>query len=123
MADPPENVSLVSELVEYIYMSSSLPSERDDHHTALEKVLQDLCLVCPMYPTAIPFVDHSDVFMYSFEHRTSVTTFPEWMGVVHASELDLVFGRPVDKEGLFTDQERHLSNVMMTAWANFAKFG
>ena len=123
MTDPPENVSLVSKLVEYIYVSSSPPVERDNYCTALEKVLQDLLMVCPMYSTATPFVGYRDVFMYSFDHRSSVTPFPEWMGVVHASELDLVFGRPLDKEELFTDQERQLSNVMMTAWANFAKFG
>ena len=123
MTDTPENVSLVSKLVEYIYVSSSPPVERDNYCTALEKVLQDLLMVCPMYSTATPFVGYRDVFMYSFDHRSSVTPFPEWMGVVHASELDLVFGRPLDKEELFTDQERQLSNVMMTAWANFAKFG
>ena len=123
MTDPPENVSLVSKLVEYIYVSSSPPVERDNYCTALEKILQDLGMVCPMYSTVTPFVGYRDVFMYSFDHRSSVTPFPEWMGVVHASELDLVFGRPLDEEELFTDQERQLSNVMMTAWANFAKFG
>ena len=105
-------------------MTSSLPRDRDGYHAALEKVILDLGMACPMYTTVASFLGGpKPAFMFSFDHRSSVTPFPEWMGVVHASELDLVFGRPLDQEELFTDQERRLSNVMMTAWANFAKFG
>ena len=124
LIDPPKDAPLASKLVEYLYVTSSLPRDRDGYHAALEKVILDLGMACPMYTTVASFLGGPKAaFMFSFDHRSSVTPFPEWMGVVHASELDLVFGRPLDQEELFTDQERRLSNVMMTAWANFAKFG
>ncbi|XP_076464395.1 acetylcholinesterase-like [Babylonia areolata] len=124
LLNPPKRKELFAKLLEFIYIGSSLPAERDDYHTALEKILGDLNFMCPMYSTAAPLLaGGSDVYMYSFEHRSSISPFPQWMGVVHASELDFVFGRPLDQGHLFTERERQLSLLMMYAWANFAKFG
>ena len=122
LVDRPGDSQLAAQLIEFLYVNSTVPSQ-SDYHTAMENIFLDLNFACPMYTVTKPFVGKRGVFMYSFDHRSSVTQFPEWMGVVHASELDLVFGRPLDQEEQFTDNERLLSKVMMTAWANFAKSG
>ena len=63
--------------------------------------------------------------MYSFNHRTSGNPWPTWTGAAHGYEIDHVFGVPSRPEhrSIYKDEERTLSNVVMTYWTNFAKTG
>ncbi|KAL8623008.1 hypothetical protein ACOMHN_027128 [Nucella lapillus] len=123
LPDQPQNLKVFAQLLEYLYINSSLPDRRDDYQTALDNILGDLIFFCPQYKIKAFLPADCEMYMYSFEHRSSVSPFPEWMGVVHASELDFVFGRPLDQGQRFSEEERQLSRLMMKAWANFAKFG
>ena len=45
------------------------------------------------------------------------------MGVVHADELDYVFGHPLNVSGQYTESEKELSRRIMNHFVTFAKTG
>ncbi|KAH9507745.1 hypothetical protein Btru_053624 [Bulinus truncatus] len=63
------------------------------------------------------------VYMYSFEHRTSATPWPEWMGTLHGYEIEILFGLPFSKCTNYTKEEKELSSRMMKLWTDFSKTG
>ncbi|VDQ09406.1 unnamed protein product, partial [Trichobilharzia regenti] len=53
---------------------------------------------------------------------------PKWTGTMHGYEIEYIFGIPFSPQFQatfyrFTDEERQLSDIMMTYWANFARTG
>ena len=68
----------------------------------------------------------TDVYVYAFNHRTSGSPWPEWAGdALHGYEIDHVFGVPhrADSRNKYSNEERTLSDQIMTYWTNFAKTG
>ncbi|VDP71725.1 unnamed protein product [Echinostoma caproni] len=68
------------------------------------------------------------VYFYEFQHRTASVPWPKWTGTMHGYEIEYVFGIPFSPQFQatfyrFTDEERRLSDMMMTYWANFARTG
>jgi len=63
--------------------------------------------------------------MYTFNHRSSGNLWPQWSGdALHGYEVDHVFGVPFrDSRYTYSDDERTLSDRMITFWTNFAKTG
>ncbi|KAK3593557.1 hypothetical protein CHS0354_018644 [Potamilus streckersoni] len=119
--------SLMKDALVYEYEQSRLVSERGTYIDILDEAGGDRSFKCPTvdlaryYKTA--FGTSQSVYMYSFEHRTSVVTWPEWMGVIHGYELDLVFGQPFRENTTYTSDEKILSDTIMKYWTNFAKYG
>lgn len=67
-------------------------------------------------------------YFFEFAHRTASLPWPGWAGVMHGYEIEYVFGipfSPLFAEAFygFTDEERELSDKMMSYWANFARTG
>ena len=63
------------------------------------------------------------VYMYAYNHRSSVSSWPEWAGdAIHGDELYYMFGVPF-RDNTYNDKERTLSGRMITFWTNFAKTG
>ncbi|KAL3878502.1 hypothetical protein ACJMK2_030846 [Sinanodonta woodiana] len=123
----PLHGSLMKDALVYEYERSRLASERGSYIDILDDAGGDRSFKCPTidlaryYKTA--FGTSQSVYMYSFEHRTSVVTWPEWMGVIHGYELDLVFGEPFRENTTYTVEEKILSDNIMKYWTNFAKYG
>ncbi|CAH8866397.1 unnamed protein product [Trichobilharzia szidati] len=97
---------------------------------ALNEVGGDYNIKCPV----VEFADfysrgtNAQVFLYSFEHRTSSLTWPKWTGVMQGYEAEYIFGAPfnqafTDKFYNFTIEEKRLSEEMMRFWTNFASTG
>ena len=63
------------------------------------------------------------VYMYYFTHRSSQHYWPSWTGVMHADEVNFVFGEPLDTTRGYGREEIELSRLMMHYWVNFAKTG
>ena len=58
-------------------------------------VLEDRHMFCPMLDFAKAFSGlGNDVFMYRLKHRTRHEDWPEWMGVVHGSDLQVCNYQP-----------------------------
>ncbi|XP_071084519.1 acetylcholinesterase 1-like isoform X3 [Haliotis cracherodii] len=58
-----------------------------------------------------------------FTHRMSNHPWGDWMGVLHADEINFVFGEPLNRTKRYTAHEKELSKKMMRYWTNFAKTG
>lgn len=63
------------------------------------------------------------VYSYYFKHRSTLSPWPKWMGVLHGDEIYFLIGRPLHASWNFTLEEMELSERMMAMWANFAKTG
>jgi len=69
------------------------------------------------------FLLKNKVYMYAFNHRSSVSPWPDWAGdAIHGFEIEHVFGIPF-RDNRYNDDERTLSGRMLTFWTNFAKTG
>lgn len=63
------------------------------------------------------------VYFYMFDHRPSLSPFPDWMGVLHFDEVPFAFGHPVRHPNLYTPEEVTFSKLIMRYWVTFAKEG
>ncbi|KAJ6639158.1 Acetylcholinesterase, partial [Pseudolycoriella hygida] len=55
--------------------------------------------------------------------RTSTSLWGEWMGVLHADEIEYIFGQPINKSLQYRERERELSRRMVHAVSEFARTG
>ncbi|KAH9491597.1 hypothetical protein Btru_030996 [Bulinus truncatus] len=90
----------------------------------VDAITGDLLFKCPVVSFAQIYSRLGNpVYMYSFEHRTSATPWPEWMGTLHGYEIELLFGLPFSKCTNYTKEEKELSSRMMKLWTDFSKTG
>lgn len=61
--------------------------------------------------------------MYLYNHRSRSNPWPKWTGVMHADEINYVFGEVLNPSLEYTPEERQFSKRIMRYWANFARFG
>ncbi|CAG5115703.1 unnamed protein product, partial [Candidula unifasciata] len=108
------------------YYDSELPGSRGSYVDAVDDIYGDTTFKCSVvdfaqfYSTQVK----GRVFMYSYEHRASTNTWPQWMGVPHGYELDIFFGQPwLEKGSNYTDSERTFSDDITKRTASFAKHG
>uniref|UniRef100_K7GB84 Carboxylic ester hydrolase n=1 Tax=Pelodiscus sinensis TaxID=13735 RepID=K7GB84_PELSI len=65
------------------------------------------------------------VYFYEFQHRPSLASFkPDFVKADHGDELIFVFGGAFLTDDIdATEEEKHLSRIIMKYWANFARNG
>ena len=102
------------------------PENGIENRKSIDRAVSDSYFVCSVNSLARAYARESqDVYYYWFSHRWSANPWPEWMGVIHADELWFTFGHPFNNSSpySFTEEEKKLSDKMMTYWTNFAKTG
>lgn len=100
------------------------PDDPIKNRDAIDKIVGDYHFTCGVNELAFRYAQTgSDVFMYYYTHRASVSPWPRWMGTIHADEIALIFGEPLWPEKGYRPDEIELSRRMMTYWSNFAKTG
>ena len=100
------------------------PEDTNMNIVNLDRAVSDAHFVCHVNEFAHAYSEAGEnVYSYFFTHRYSSNPWPSWMGVLHADEINFVFGDPF-KPGLnYTNGERKFSRAMMRYWVNFAKTG
>lgn len=63
------------------------------------------------------------VYMYYYTHRSSTHLWPKWTGVLHADEINFVFGEALNPAADYKPEERQFSKRIMRYWTNFARYG
>jgi len=91
----------------------------------LSKVLGDFIFSCPTIRFANKYSESQPQksFFYKFSQRAKANLWPKWMGVIHAQEIEFIFGVPLLNSTLYDDDDRFTSRNIMSYWANFARFG
>ena len=57
------------------------------------------------------------------QQRTSTSLWGEWMGVMHADEVEYIFGHPLNTTLQYRQRERDLSRMMVQSVSKFARTG
>ncbi|OXA46739.1 Acetylcholinesterase [Folsomia candida] len=88
----------------------------------------DYYFICPTNRFAESYAEHgAPVYYYFFTQRTSSNPWGDWMGVMHADEIEYVFGFPLgkstDPEHTWTTREKELSKRIMKYFTHFADTG
>ncbi|KAJ8305513.1 hypothetical protein KUTeg_016058 [Tegillarca granosa] len=86
----------------------------------------DFVFVAPMIHMAnIMSKWTKNLFVFSFDHQSSLAPQPNWLGVPHGRDLFYLFGCPLVGHEIYSysDTDIIASKYMMTMWSNFVKFG
>ncbi|GBM91030.1 Acetylcholinesterase, partial [Araneus ventricosus] len=107
------------------YLPDSLP---DDAHDTIRKQVYtsfgDASIVCPSTFYAERCAKTGgNVYKYVWNHRPTITVWFPWMGAVHATELEFVFGTPLLHSFHYKPDEVNLSRTIINIWSSFAKNG
>ena len=91
----------------------------------LSKILGDYIFACPTIKFANKYSESQPhkTFFYKFSQRAKANPWPSWMGVIHAQEIEFIFGAPLLNGSLYDDDDRFTSRNIMSYWANFARSG
>lgn len=86
--------------------------------------------IAPSFSIAKALSKNSDVFMYRFDTKpktqTIIDMLPDWSGVPHRFDQIFVWGMPywvsLSNQTQWSTEDKRLSDIIMTMWANFAKY-
>jgi acetylcholinesterase len=65
----------------------------------------------------------ANVLLFLLFQRTSTSLWGEWMGVMHADEIEYIFGHPLNSTLQYRQRERDLSRMMVQSVSKFARTG
>lgn len=115
---------IAREAIIFEYLDWSNVTDPESIYDALDKVVGDYYFTCHVNEFAYHYTRAgNEVYMYYFKHRSSVSPWPKYMGVLHADEINFVFGEPLNPMYNYTEKEIDLSRRMMRYWASFARYG
>lgn len=117
--------SFGKEAIKFQYRNWINPENQKMNAWQLDMAVGDFNFICPCVDLALHYASKNlkNVYYYTFEHRSTIHYWPEWMGVLHADEINFVFGEPFNPKFHYSDQEKKFSKKMMKYWTNFAKTG
>ena len=116
--------SFGKEAIKFQYRNWINPDDQKMNSWQIDMAVGDFNFICPCVDFALHAASAgSDVYYYVFEHRSSRHYWPEWAGVLHADEINFVFGEPTNKTFRYTEEEKTFSKKIMLYWTNFAKTG
>ncbi|KAH6923685.1 hypothetical protein HPB50_005147 [Hyalomma asiaticum] len=89
------------------------------------QLLGDLFYTCPLLRLGheLSIGEGNQVFGYVFDHRASFALVNDTTGSARFTDLDFVFGLPLDGSRAATAQEQDLSRRMIEMWSTFARTG
>ncbi|XP_076804806.1 cholinesterase-like isoform X1 [Clavelina lepadiformis] len=112
----------------FMYSDWENPSNPAQYRDALDEIVDHFHIRCPtMKMSKLHSEIAKNVFTYHFSYRLSTNPWPQWAGVMHGYEIELVFGLPMFGDFPYArgynDRDRDVSTRMVRYWTNFAKFG
>ncbi|XP_060127209.1 cholinesterase-like isoform X1 [Zootoca vivipara] len=100
----------------------------EQYHLAMAHYMGDYNFVCPLLEFAEKVgKDKNPVYVYSFDHRSPDSIWPEWAGTPHGAEVPYLFGSVElvlqTNRSEVKAAEVELSRQVMRYWAEFARSG
>ena len=109
-------------LMEQVYLGNTTDAFEIRSQTVA--MLSDFTYILPTIREAKLSNIHSagsKSFLYQFSYKYSKTHRPDWQAVTHGANVKFVFGLPPSNQSTATDLS--VSQMMMSMWINFAKYG
>ncbi|XP_046562858.1 cholinesterase 1-like isoform X3 [Haliotis rubra] len=107
-----------------LFYESQTSPLRDTHYLdVMTRMMSDRDFKCPHLEFDRLYSPANPTYVYSFNHRLSVSPYPKWIGATHWYDVEFVFGLVLEKYLGCTEEEMELSRTIMTYWTNFAKSG
>lgn len=117
-------VDAIKQAVIFQYTDWTDESNRMKNRDFMGSLVGDQQFVCPVLEFAQWYSQGgAKTFLYWFDHRSSVNSWPEWMGAMHGYEIEFVFGMPLNASLGYTKNEVNMTKKFMKHWANFARTG
>ena len=89
----------------------------------LDNAPADYHFICPALDLASTYsLNNLDVYFYHFTHRATNHLWPKWLGVLHADEIQFVFGEPLLNASTFNEEEKVFTRKILKYWSNFARY-
>lgn len=99
-------------------------SKEAEFGKGVASLITDIIFLCPARALARTLAEHRrNVYFYLFGHKSSLSTYHDWIGVTHHDEVEFVFGRPLRLADTYTGQDVEMSQRLIKAWAQFARTG
>ncbi|XP_029655910.1 acetylcholinesterase-like [Octopus sinensis] len=116
---------LITDLIKFFYSPWNNPQPSNiDYRSAIDAAVGDCYFICGLNIISEAYSDRGlPVYYYRFWHRSSASTWPEWMGVIHGDELIYTFGVPLTQIDKYLLEEVELSKRMLRYWGNFLRSG
>ena len=91
----------------------------------LSKILGDFTFSCPTIKFANKYSEARPqrTFFYKLSQRAKANPWPKWIGIMHAQEIEYVFGLPLLNSTNYDNDDSLTSRNIMNYWANFARTG
>uniref|UniRef100_A0A0N5C0W9 Acetylcholinesterase n=1 Tax=Strongyloides papillosus TaxID=174720 RepID=A0A0N5C0W9_STREA len=99
---------------------------KDKFRNILSKIMSDLLFDCGLKRFAEQIVNTTSnkVYYYIYNYTSSLNPWPRWMGAVHASSMETVFGYPYRYPNIynktFNETDKNISYNIMKIYGNFA---
>lgn len=93
---------------------------------SLIDALTDYFVVAPTHASLAFQSRYSSTWLYEFRHRSQHSPKQDWEGVAHGDITAYAFGVPLLNLSLphpYTDEDRNISDFMVTVYTNFVKTG
>ncbi|NP_001037380.1 acetylcholinesterase type 1 precursor [Bombyx mori] len=108
----------------YEYTDWLNPEDPVKNRNALDKMVGDYHFTCGVNEFAHRYAETgNNVYTYYYKHRSKNNPWPSWTGVMHADEINYVFGEPLNPGKNYSPEEVEFSKRLMRYWANFARSG
>uniref|UniRef100_A0A8C7XHR1 Carboxylic ester hydrolase n=1 Tax=Oryzias sinensis TaxID=183150 RepID=A0A8C7XHR1_9TELE len=116
--------SIIKEAVIFEYTDWTDKESRMKNRDSIGQLVGDQMFVCPVVDFANKYSQNGGkTLFYFFDHRSSLMSWPEWMGVAHGYEIEFVFGMPLNTSLGYTKNEVNMTKKIMKHWTNFARTG
>lgn len=116
---------LIEDAIEFQYTPWSKTPDSPTLRQKIIDIQSDYYVAAPTLEVLGVHSMGAPAYMYEFSHRSKVNTADAWLGVQHGDNTPYDFGAPfLNITSLnFTEEDRNVSRLIMSLYANFAKYG
>lgn len=125
------NTQMVIEAVHFLYKPKPAINDPNYLKRKLADFSTDRYYSAPIIYFASQLSKHSETYVYRFDLKPrtpeAVKNIPTYLGVPHSFDNIFVWGLPyflpLSDNQVWDSADKRISDIIMTMWANFAKFG
>ena len=124
--DNEKTAVLIEDAIEFQYTPWSKTSDSPTLRKKMINIQSDYFVAAPTVEVLGIHSASAPTYMYEFSHRSQkANTEDAWMGVKHGDNTPYDFGAPfLNITPLtFTEEDQNVSSLIMSLYANFAKYG